>query len=45
MIRDKKTKFYDFSISPKIRQVLQHWGYVLTKKDYKNELKRRKIIT
>ena len=35
MIRDKKTKFDDFSISPKIRQTLQHWGYILTKKDNK----------
>ena len=25
----------DYSISPKIRQVLQHWGYVLTSKDMK----------
>tara|TARA_A100001015_G_scaffold282666_1_gene347201 strand:- start:3316 stop:3987 length:672 start_codon:yes stop_codon:yes gene_type:complete len=32
----------DESISPKIRQVLQHWGYKLTKKDYDNEIKRRK---
>ena len=31
----------DESISPKIRQVLQHWGYVLTKKDFDNEIKRR----
>ena len=28
-------------ISPKIRQVLQHWGYRLTKKDYNKEVKRR----
>ena len=35
MIRDKKTKFDDFSISPKIRQTLQHCGYILTKKDNK----------
>ncbi len=41
----KKGEWDDETISPKIRQVLQHWGYVLTKKDYKNELKRRKIIT
>lgn len=25
----------DYTISPKIRQVLQHWGYVLTSKDMK----------
>ena len=35
MIHDKKTKFDDLSISPKIRQTLQHWGYILTKKDIK----------
>ena len=23
----------DYSISPKIRQILLHWGYELTKKD------------
>jgi hypothetical protein len=31
----------DESISPKIRQVLQHWGYKLTKRDYNLERKRR----
>ncbi len=30
------------NISPKIRQVLLHWGYQLTKKDFDNEVKRRK---
>jgi hypothetical protein len=30
-------------ISPKIRQVLQHWGYKLTQKDFNNEIKRRKL--
>ena len=25
----------DYSISPKIRQMLLHWGYELTKKDFK----------
>ena len=34
MINDKKTKYNDYTISPKIRQTLQHWGYVLTSKDY-----------
>jgi hypothetical protein len=33
MIHDNKTTFDDYSISPKIRQTLQHWGYVLTKQD------------
>lgn len=38
----KKAKWDDETVSPKIRQVLQHWGYKLTKKDYENEVKRRK---
>ena len=32
MIRNAGSKYDDFSISPKIRQVLLHWGYELTKK-------------
>lgn len=42
----KESPIDDFdneNISPKIRQVLQHWGYVLTKADMKKELKRRGI--
>lgn len=35
MIKDKKSTYDDYSISPKIRQTLQHWGYVLTKQDLK----------
>mgnify|MGYP005745425943 CR=1 FL=1 len=42
-IKKKGGAWNDESISPKIRQVLQHWGYKLTKKDYDNELKRRNI--
>ena len=47
MIKDAGSKFDDYSISPKIRQILLHWGYELTKKHffyrldkliYKNEL-------
>jgi len=38
----KNGKWDDHDISPKIRQVLQHWGYKLTKKDFDNEIKRRK---
>jgi len=38
----KKSKWNDVTVSPKIRQVLQHWGYKLTKKDFDNEIKRRK---
>jgi hypothetical protein len=40
-ILKKKSKWNDENISPKIRQVLQHWGYKLTKKDFDNEVKRR----
>jgi len=35
LIIKKKTTYNDFKISPKRRQTLQHWGYVLTKKDCK----------
>ena len=47
MIKDTGSKYDDCSISPKIRQILFHWGYELTEKDfvygldklmYKNEL-------
>ena len=40
MIRDAGSKFNDYSISisPKIRQILLHWGYELTEKDFFNEL-------
>ena len=31
-IRDVGSKFDNYSISPKIRQILLHWGYELTKK-------------
>jgi len=41
-IKKKKGKWNDESISPKIRQVLQHWGYQLTRKDFNNEVIRRK---
>ncbi len=34
MIKDKRTTFDDFNVSPKIRQTLQHWGYILTKNDF-----------
>ena len=33
MIKNKGVKFDDYSIYPKIRQVLLHWGYQLTEKD------------
>lgn len=35
LINKNNAKYDDFSISPKIRQTLQHWGYVLTEKDCK----------
>ena len=31
IIKDKGSKFDDYSISPKIRQILLHWGYELKK--------------
>tara|TARA_B110000459_G_C16564735_1_gene473350 strand:- start:368 stop:1285 length:918 start_codon:yes stop_codon:yes gene_type:complete len=43
-ILKNKKRYDDISVSPKIRQVLQHWGYVLTKEDYEFEIKRRKKI-
>ena len=42
MKKGGKDKWDDHSISPAIRQTLQHWGYKLTKKDFENELKNRK---
>ena len=38
MTRDVSGKFDDYSISPKIRQILLHWGYELTEKYFFNEL-------
>ena len=38
MIRGAGSKFDDYSISPKIRQILLHWGYDLTGKEFFNEL-------
>ena len=34
MIRDACSKFDDYSISSKIRQILLHWVYELTEKDF-----------
>ena len=34
MIKDAGSIFDDYSISPKIRQTLLHWGYELTEKDF-----------
>ena len=38
MIRDAGSKFDDYSILPKIRQILLHWGYEFTEEDFFNEL-------
>ena len=38
MIKDAGSKFDDYSISPKIRQILLHWCYELTEKDFFSEL-------
>jgi len=35
MIKNKNTKYDDYTVSPVIRQVLLHWGYELTSKDLK----------
>ena len=32
MIKDAASKFDDYSISPKVRKILLHWGYELTEK-------------
>ena len=34
MIKNAGSKFDDYSISPKIRQILLHWDYELTEKDF-----------
>ena len=39
MIKDAGSKYADYSISPKIRQILLDWGYQLTEKDIFIDLK------
>ena len=39
MIRDTGSKFDDYSILPKIRQILLHWGFELTEKDFFNKVR------
>ena len=34
MIKNSGSKYDDYSILPKTRQILLHWGYELTKKDF-----------
>ena len=33
MIKSKNVKYNDYSTSPKIRQILLHWGYELVESD------------
>lgn len=40
-IQKKGGTYNDFSVSPKIRQVLQHWGYKLTLGDFNREVRER----
>ena len=37
MIKDVGSKFDDYSVLPKIRQIVLHWGYELTEKYFFNE--------
>jgi hypothetical protein len=41
LILKRNGKWNDYSISPKIRQTLLHWGYELTKEDFDAEVKSR----
>ena len=34
LLKKNKAKYNDYEISPKRRQTLQHWAYVLTNKDF-----------
>ena len=34
MLKDARSKFYDYSISPKIRQILLNWSNELPEKDF-----------
>ena len=38
MIENAGSKYDDYSISPKIRHILLHWGYESTEKDFFNGL-------
>ena len=38
MIKDAGSKFDDYSISPKTRKILLHWGHELTEKSFFNNL-------
>jgi len=41
LILKNNSEWDDFTVSPAIRQTLQHWGYKLTHEDYKKDIKRR----
>jgi len=41
LVLKKKTTWDNLTVSPKIRQTLQHWGYRLNKKDFNTEVKIR----
>ena len=34
VIKDAGSKYDDYSVLPKIRQILLHWSYELTEKDF-----------
>ena len=38
MIKISGSNYDDYSISPKIRQILLHWGYELKENNFFNEL-------
>ena len=38
MIKDAGSKSQEYSIPPKARQILLHWNYELTEKDFFDEL-------
>ena len=40
LILNRGAKWDDYSINPKLRQTLLHWGYELTKKDFDYEVNR-----
>ena len=42
-IKNASSKYDDYSILSKIRHILFHWGYELTKKDFFNELSNQYI--
>ncbi len=39
---NENKKYNDYSVRPVVRQLLQQWGYVLTKKDFDDYIKNKK---